>query len=110
VYLRGRVEVQVLDSTGKNPPDNHDDGAIYDQFAPKVNASKPIGEWNVLEASYVGDSVTVKLNGQVVHDKQKIEKPTGGALPGGVNDAGPLMLQGDHKKVWYRNVEIKVKK
>jgi hypothetical protein len=106
-YLRGRVEVQIFDSTGKNPPGTWDDGAIFDQFAPKENASKPIGEWNQVEATYVGDTLTVKLNGKVIHDKIKIVKPTGAALPGGVNDAGPLMLQGNHGKVWFRNIMIK---
>ncbi len=107
VYLRGRVELQVLDSFGKNPPGKGDDGAIYDQFPPKENASKPVGEWNTLEASYIGDVVNAKLNGKVIHDKQQVVKVTGGALPGGVNEAGPIMLQGNHGKVWYRNIMIK---
>jgi len=106
VYLRGRVEVQVLDSFGKTPGKG-DDGAIYDQFAPLVNASKPVGEWNQLEVMYKGNMLTVKLNGQVVQDKIKIVKPTGGALPGDVNEPGPLMLQGNHGKVWYRNIMIR---
>jgi len=107
VYLRGRIELQVLDSFGKNPPGKGDDGAVYDQFPPKVNATKPVGEWNTLEVSYIGDVLTAKLNGQVIHDKQQITKVTGGALPGGVDEAGPLMLQGNHGKVWYRNITIK---
>ncbi len=107
VYLRGRIELQVLDSFGKNPPGKGDDGAVYAQFPPKVNATKPVGEWNTLEVSYVGDVLTAKLNGQVIHDKQQITKVTGGALPGGVDEAGPLMLQGNHGKVWYRNITIK---
>jgi len=107
VYLRGRVEVQVLDSYGKKELSTGDDGGIYGQYAPLVNASKPAGEWNLLEACYVGDTLCVKLNGKVVQDKVKIAKVTGGALPGGVNEAGPLMLQGDHGKVWYRNIMIR---
>jgi len=107
VYLRGRIELQVLDSAGKNPPGKGDDGAVYDQFPPKVNATKPVGEWNSLEVSYVGDVLTAKLNGKVIHDKQQITKVTGGALPGGVNEAGLLMLQGNHGKVWFRNIMIK---
>lgn len=107
IYLRGRIEVQVLDSFGKEQVGNGDDGGIYGQFAPKVNASKPAGEWNQLEAHCAGDTVTVKLNGQVVIDNQKISQVTGGALPGGVGDPGPLMLQGDHGKVWYRNIKVK---
>ena len=107
VYLRGRIEVQVLDSFGKTQVDKADNGGIYDKFAPLVNASKPAGEWNQLEAHYVGDTLTVKLNGQVVIDNQKIAELTGGALPGGVDDPGPLMLQGDHGKVWYRNIKVR---
>jgi len=107
VYCRGRVEVQVLDSAGKPNPGKGDDGAIYDQFAPLVNATKPAGEWNDLEVRYVGDRITVKLNGKVVQDNIQITKPTGGALPGGVNEAGPFMLQGNHGKVWYRNIQVK---
>ncbi len=107
VYLRGRIEIQILDSYGKEEVGKSDDGAIYDKFAPLVNASKPAGEWNQLEATYVGDTLTVKLNGRLIHDKLKIKQLTGGALPGKVNDPGPLMLQGDHGKVWFRNVKIR---
>lgn len=107
VYLRGRVELQVFDSYGKDPATKTDDGAIYDQFPPKVNATKPAGEWNTLEVSYVGDQVTAKLNGQVIHDKQQVTHVTGSALRGKVNEPGPLMLQGNHGKVWYRNILIK---
>lgn len=107
VYLRGRVEVQILDSYGKADVGTHDNGGIYDKFAPLVNASKPAGEWNKLETSYVGDILTVRLNGQLVLDKQKITELTGGALRGGVNEAGSLMLQGDHGKIWFRNVKVR---
>ena len=106
VYLRGRIEIQVLDSFGKQPG-NGEDGAIYGQFAPKVVASKAAGEWNTLEVSCKGDKVSAKLNGQVIHDNQQVAKVTGGAQPGGVDEAGPIMLQGDHGKVWYRNIMIK---
>ena len=107
VYLRGRIEVQILDSHGKEKISSHDDGGIYDKFAPLVNASKPAGEWNQLETAYVGDRLTVKLNGQLVLDDQQITELTGGALPGGVNDPGPLMLQGDHGKISFRNIKVR---
>lgn len=107
VYLRGRVEIQVLDSFGKAHPGKGDNGAIYDQFPPKVNASKPAGKWNTLKVTYKGDKITAKLNGKTIQDNQQVVKVTGGALPGDVNEAGPLMLQGDHGKVWYRNVKIR---
>lgn len=109
VYLRGRVEVQVLDSHGKKPEDLNkgDAGAVYDQYAPLKNAAKPAGEWHTVDIIYCGDLLTVTLNGERVQDSVRISEPTGGALPGGVNEPGPLMLQGDHGKVWYRNIRVK---
>lgn len=106
-YLRGRIEIQILDSFGKKELGTGDDGGIYGQYVPKVNASNPAGEWNKLEATYVGDTLTAKLNGKVVQDGVKITKVTGGALRGGVNEPGPLMLQGDHGKIWFRNILIR---
>lgn len=107
VFLRGRIEVQVLDSFGNPTPGDGDDGAIYGQFPPKVNASKPAGEWNTLEVELIGDTITVTLNGQLIHDHQKLTKVCGGALPGGLLDPGPIRFQGDHGKVWYRNIKLK---
>jgi hypothetical protein len=106
VYLRGRIEVQVLDSHGKTELTAGDAGAIYDKFVPLVNAAKPPGEWHTLDTCYLGDRLTVLLNGQLVQNNIHITELTGGALPGKVNDPGPLMLQGDHGKVWYRNIRI----
>ena len=106
-YLRGRIEIQILDSHGKDKLETGDDGGIYGIYPPAVNASKPTGEWNQLHASYVGDTLTVKLNGKVVQDKVKIDRVTGGALPGGVDEPGPIMLQGDHGKIWFRNIMVK---
>ncbi|NIA14585.1 MAG: DUF1080 domain-containing protein [Nitrospiraceae bacterium] len=106
-YLRGRVEVQILDSHGKEKLETGDDGGIYGIYPPALNASNPAGEWNTMEAMYAGDTLTVKLNGKIVQDKVKIDKVTGGALPGDVNDEGPIMLQGDHGKIWFRNIMIR---
>jgi hypothetical protein len=106
-YLRGRVEIQILDSHGKEALETGDDGGIYSLFAPAVNASKPAGEWNELMAVFIGNRLTAVLNGQVVQKDIEIGKVTGGALPGGVTDAGPFMLQGDHGKVWFRDIMVK---
>ena len=106
-YLRGRVEIQILDSHGKEKLETGDDGGIYGIYPPAVNASNPAGEWNTMEAHYLGDTLTVKVNGKVVQDKVKIDKVTGGALPGGVNEEGPVMLQGDHGKIWFRNIMVR---
>jgi hypothetical protein len=105
IYLRGRYELQVLDDFGK-PPETHGQMAIYAWVAPTVNASKPASEWQVMEAVIVANKVTVTLNGQKVHDNATIQAITGGALDAKEDQPGPIMLQGDHGKVFYRKVTV----
>jgi hypothetical protein len=80
--------------------------AIYAWTKPAVNASKPAGEWQTMEATIVGNKVTVVLNGTTVHDNATIQAITGGALDAHEDQPGPIMLQGDHGKVWFRKVVV----
>ena len=105
IYLRGRYELQVLDDYGK-PPETHGHMSIYAWKAPLVNASKPVGEWQTMDATIVGNKVTVFLNGQKMHDNATIEAITGGALDANETEPGPIMIQGDHEKVTYRKVTV----
>lgn len=105
IYLRGRYELQVLDDHGK-APESHGHMAIYAWVAPLVNATRPASEWQAMEAVLVANKVTVTLNGQKVHDNATIEAITGGALDANETQPGPIMLQGDHGKVWYRKVTV----
>jgi hypothetical protein len=105
LYLRGRYELQVLDDHGK-PPEKTGHMAIYGWTAPLVNASKPAGEWQSMEAVLVGNRVSVVLNGQTVHDNAEIQALTGGALDADEAAPGPLLIQGDHNRVWYRRIVI----
>ncbi|MFN7948325.1 MAG: DUF1080 domain-containing protein [Blastocatellia bacterium] len=105
IYLRGRYELQVLDDYGK-PVESHGHMAVYSRVAPKVNASKPKGEWQQMEAVIVGNRVTVRLNGQVVQDNTLIEGITGGALDANEGAPGPIMIQGDHEKVHFRKIVV----
>ena len=105
IYLRGRYELQVLDDYGK-PAESHGHMSIYAWKAPSVNASKPAGEWQTMEATVVGNKVTVFLNGTKVHDNATLEAITGGALDANETEPGPIMIQGDHEKVTYRKVTV----
>src|SRR5262245_38676535 len=105
VYLRGRYEAQIQDDYGKEP-ESHGMGGLYGFLTPKVNASKKAGEWQKYEITLVGRQLTVTLNGQTVIDKEEIPGITGGALDSAEGTPGPIMLQGDHGKVWFRNVVL----
>jgi hypothetical protein len=105
IYLRGRYELQVMMDFGK-PVESHGHMSIYSWVAPLVNATKPVGEWQEADAIMVGNKVTAVLNGQTVQDNTTIQAITGGALDADETAPGPLMLQGDHSKVWYRKVTV----
>jgi 3-keto-disaccharide hydrolase len=105
IYLRGRYELQVVEDFGKRP-DLHSHMAIFGRTAPSVNASLPAGKWQVMDATIVANKVTVTLNGKRVHDNVTIEGVTGGTLDANETEPGPIMLQGDHEKIWYRKLTV----
>jgi hypothetical protein len=105
IYLRGRYEVQVADSYGKEPS-SRGMGGIYGQVTPMSLPARPAGEWQTLDITLVGRRVTVVLNGTTIMDQAEIPGITGGALDSDESAPGPIMLQGDHSGVRYRNIRI----
>lgn len=105
IYLRGRYEVQVQDDYGK-APGNRLMGGIYGQVQPMSLPAKPAGEWQAFDITLVGRRVTVALNGVTIIDHQEIPGITGDALDSDEGAPGPIMLQGDHSGIRYRNIRI----
>jgi hypothetical protein len=105
IYLRGIYEIQIADSYGK-PVDSHNMGALYSRLTPSVAAEKPVDEWQTLEITLVARHVTVVLNGQRIIDNQPVLGCTGGALTSDETQPGPIMLQGDHTTIDYRNMVL----
>lgn len=127
VYFMGRYEVQIFDSYGVSNPKFSDCGGIYERWendrgfeghAPRVNASKPPGEWQTCEVIFraprfdAGQKTEnarfkkVTLNGVVIHENVEVTGPTRAAHFSDEQPAGPLMAQGDHGPVAFRNVRI----
>lgn len=120
VYVMGEYEVQVLDSFGKKDEQlgQGDLGALYSAAAPKKNVAKAPGEWQKLEIvfqapKFEGDKrispakfVKVTLNGEVLHENVEMKGPTPGGLTGKEAPTGPIMFQGDHGPVAFRNITI----
>jgi hypothetical protein len=105
VYLRGRYEAQIEDSTGRETSTGGL-GAIYGFLIPNENAAKGAGEWQTYDITLIGRIVTVVLNGHQVICRATIPGITGGALDSDEEKPGPIMLQGDHGPVEYRNLMI----
>lgn len=76
-YLRGRHELQILDDAKRPTPTKNGNGSIYNFKAPDVFASKPSGEWQAVEATMIGNKITVTLNGKKIHDNVECNQATG---------------------------------
>jgi hypothetical protein len=105
VYLRGRYELQIDDATGLEPSSHHL-GGVYGFIAPSENVAKAAGEWQSIDVALAGRMLTYELNGTTVISNREIPGITGGALDSAEAEPGPLLLQGDHGPVDYRNIVI----
>lgn len=105
VYLRGRYEAQIEDGKGLEP-DSHFIGGIYGFLTPSEMAAKDAGEWQAYDITLVGRMVTVVLNGNTIISNQQIPGITGGAINSKEGDPGPILLQGDHGPIEFRNIII----
>lgn len=105
IGLRGRYEVQILEDYGR-APDTHSNGALYSRIPPRMNASKPPGEWQTYDITLVGRQVTVVLNGETVIDKGEVEGLTAMANDPYEAKPGPITLQGDHGSVEFRSLVV----
>lgn len=105
VYLRGRYEVQVFDGPSEEP-DSHLQGGVYGFLTPSAVLTNGPGEWNTYDITLVGRVVTITLNGTTVITEQAIPGITGGALDSDEGAPGPIMLQGDHTPIEYRNIVL----
>jgi hypothetical protein len=104
-YLRGRYEVQIEDSDAAEPPLDHM-GGIYGFLAPTWDTRKQPGEWQAFDVTLVGRIVSVEMNGTRVICDREIPGITGGALDSDEGSPGPVMLQGDHGAIEFRNIVI----
>jgi len=130
VYLQGLYEMQIFDSWGSTEEmSTSDAGAIYHQWidnrgvggsAPRVNAARRPGEWQTYQAWFraprfdasgrkteAARFLRVLLNGQTVQNDVVVDGPTRASLTVPEGAEHPLMLQGDHGPVAFRNIHIR---
>jgi hypothetical protein len=122
VFLQGLYETQVLDSYQSKTYADGQAGAIYGQYPPLVNASRPPGQWQVYDIVFHGPRFdkdgkllrpareTVFHNGVLVQDNVELTGPTAhGKRPPyePQPEKLPLALQDHGHPVRYRNIWIR---
>lgn len=135
IYLQGRYEVQLFDSWGAEHPTYSDAGGIYQRWddsrgkgnegyegiPPLLNVSRAPGLWNHLHIVFQAPRfdaqgrktanarfLKVELNGATVQDNVEVTGPTRSAAFNDEQATGPLMIQGDHGSVAFRNIRYKL--
>src|SRR5712672_2877588 len=122
VFLQGLYETQVLDSYQSKTYADGQAAAIYGQYPPLVNASRPPGQWQTYDIVFHGPRfegagtlakpahVTVFHNGVLVQDNVELSGPTAhGKRPPyePQPEKLPLALQDHSHPVRYRNIWIR---
>lgn len=122
VFLMGLYEVQVLNSYENKTYPNGQAGAVYKQFMPLVNASRPPGEWQkydiIFHAPRFDDDgevtkpakLTVFHNGVLIQNNTILKGPAiyiGEPFYVPHPSKLPLILQDHGDKVRFRNIWVR---
>src|SRR5215204_3908468 len=123
VNIFGRYEVQILDSYDNVTYADGQAGALYGQFPPLVNASKPPGEWQTYDIIFESPkwdesgkllrkgAMTVIHNGCILHHRTELHGRTGHRMFGNYDKPdrtkGPIELYEHGNPVRFRNIWIR---
>jgi len=111
------IEIQILNTHGKEPATAHCSGALYDCLAPIRNTCKPAGEWNTMVLKVDGSQVTVIMNDELTMEADLSGWTTAGQnLDGSPNkferpfcemmEPGHIGLQDHGENVWFRDLVL----
>lgn len=121
VFLQSIYEIQVLDSYENKTYADGQAAAVYGQYPPLVNASRPPAQWQsydiIFHRAHFKDGkltaparVTLLHNGVLVQDNVELTGPTAhGERPPykAGPDKAPLQLQDHGYPVRYRNIWVR---
>lgn len=141
IYLRGIPQVQIWDTTEGDPRGLGQDkgsGGLWNNSKgapgkdPLKKMDRPLGEWNAVKVTMIGERVTVALNGEVVVDHAVLENffanqksgyvayakaaakegkpvtpPPAGYMRDPVYAKGPIQLQTHGSEIRWRNIFIR---
>ncbi|MCL7970548.1 MAG: DUF1080 domain-containing protein [marine benthic group bacterium] len=101
-YIYHSFEIQIHAAASEAI---HRTGAVYDAEGPTEDRAREPGEWNDMEISFIGDQITVSLNGEQVTDWTA--EPRGKITD--FAERGYIGLQNHdwETSVYFRNIRIK---
>ncbi len=113
------IEIQILDTHGREPATTHCCGALYDIQAPTHNACLPAGEWNRMRIAANGPRIDVTLNEEHIVDCDLSRWTEAGRNPDGTPnkferpycemvEPGHIGLQDHGGRIWFRELEVHV--
>jgi len=132
IYLQSRYEVQLFDSWDVIEPHSNDCGSIYGRWdekrpegqksyeghPPMSNACFAPGLWQHLEVEFQAPRfdasgkkiepakfVKIVLNGVTIHENIILTGPTRSAVNEDEKALAPIMIQGDHGTVAFKNIK-----
>lgn len=118
-WLHTGIEVQILDSYGRERPSKHDCGAVYDCLAPTANTVKKPGEWNRMTITCKDSIIGVALNGEHIIEMDLNRWTEPHRNPDGSRNKfnmaykdmareGYIGFQDHGNAIWFRRIRVKV--
>jgi len=101
-YIYHSFEIQIHATASEAI---HRTGAVYDAEAPSEDRAKAPGEWNDMEISFMGDRITVSLNGARVTDW--VAEPRGKIQDFASRGYVGLQNHDWETSVYFRNIRVK---
>jgi sugar phosphate isomerase/epimerase len=133
VFFQGRYELNICDSWGDTNslapglecggiyPRWNEAGPVkaYEGRSPRVNASRPIGQWQSFDVIFrsprfdsrgnkIANACFEKVfhNGILIHENVEVTGPTRDSIQTDESATGPIVLKGDRGPVAFRNIWI----
>ena len=111
------IEIQILDTHGKEPSTVKCSGALYDCKAPIRSTCKPACEWNTMVLKADGSNVTVIMNDELTMEADLDEWTKAGRNPDGTPnkferpfcemiEPGYIGLQDHGGNIWFKDLTV----
>jgi hypothetical protein len=100
-------------------PNGNVEEYLWEGHAPRLNTCLAPGLWQHMDIQFRAPKfdqsgkkianakvLLIKMNGVVIHENVELTGPTGGPISETEAALGPIMIQGDHGQVAFRNITI----